>query len=72
MRDHHAWNSTEQLLRNSSEPHSIPSIAQGPMAGNQKTNGIMGFVGKSYSGQIVHVYSVIQFNTPRKRFVQRE
>jgi hypothetical protein len=26
-----------------------------------KVNGVMGFVGKSYAGQIVHVYSVIKY-----------
>src|ERR1700730_8109361 len=31
------------------------------LAQSEKANGIMGFVGKSYSGQIAHVYSVIKF-----------
>jgi hypothetical protein len=33
------------------------------LAGTATTNGTMGFVGKEYSGQIVHVYSVIRFRT---------
>jgi hypothetical protein len=31
------------------------------LIGSQTANGTMGFVGKEYSGQIVHVYSVIKF-----------
>src|SRR5262247_1442161 len=31
------------------------------LAGSRSANGTMGFIGKEYSGQIVHVYSVIRF-----------
>lgn len=31
------------------------------IARSEKTNGVMGFVGKSYTGQIVHRYAVIRF-----------
>jgi hypothetical protein len=31
------------------------------LAGTQTATGTMGFVGKEYAGQIVHVYSVIKF-----------
>ncbi len=40
-------------------PFLIPKIVW--LAGSEKTNGMMRFVGKSYTGQLVHSYSVISF-----------
>lgn len=31
------------------------------IARSEKVNGVMGFVGKSYTGQLIHYYSVISF-----------
>jgi uncharacterized protein DUF3592 len=40
-------------------PFLVPKIIW--LAGSEKTNGIMRFVGKSYTGQLIHFYSEISF-----------
>jgi len=38
------------------------------LAGSSEAVGIMGFVGKAYSGQIVHEYSVVKFGVQKDTF----
>jgi hypothetical protein len=38
------------------------------IANSSKTNGVMGFVGKNYTGQIEHTYAVIIFKVGEKTF----
>ena len=40
-------------------PFLVPKLIW--LTGSEKTNGIMRFVGKSYTGQLVHFYSEISF-----------